>query len=165
MNTPLPTSTPTNMPPDAVNWLLQDIGPQSADIVSVVQDDIDAWAIQFQDESLVQVHWLDNPGRLELTAAVTQLAPLASREVLEGLLMFNLLSPHNGGTRMALSAPDRSLHLMRDLPPEGLSLHQLRDALRSLASMAQYWRDALEAHQSTATPPPAFQSVAKEFTT
>jgi hypothetical protein len=156
MNTPTPT------PPDTVNWLLQDIGPQSADIVSVVQDDTNAWAIGFQDDSQVQVHWFDNPARFELTAAVTPLPPLASREVLEGLLMFNLLSSHNGGTRMALSAPDRTLHLMRDLPSEGLNLHNLRDALRSLASMAQHWRDALAAQQTPATSPSPALSIAQE---
>ena len=158
MNTPSPT------PPDNVNWLLQDIGPQSADIVSVVQDDTHTWAIGFQDESVVQVHWLENPGRLELTAAVTQLPPLAPREVLEGLLMFNLLSPHNGGTRMALSAPDRTLHLMRDLPPEGLGLHALGDALRTLASMAQHWREALAAQPAQSFPQSATLSMTQEST-
>ena len=146
MNIPTPT------PPDTILWLLQDIGPQSPDIVSVVQDDTNAWAITFQDESLVQLHWHENPGRLELTAAVSELPPLAPREVLEGLLMFNLLSPHNGGARMALSAPDRTLHLMRDLPSEGLHLNSLRDALRTLASMAEHWREALAAPSVQPTP-------------
>lgn len=156
MNTPTPT------PPDTVTWLLQDIGPQSADIVSVVQDDTNAWAIGFQDDFQVQVHWFDHPARFELTTAVTQLPPLAPREVLEGLLMFNLLSARNGGSRMALSAPDRSLHLMRDLPSEGLKLHSLRDALRALASMAQHWREALAAQQTPTTSPSPFLSNAQE---
>lgn len=159
MNTPTPT------PPDTVTWLLQDIGPQSADITSVVQDDTNAWAIGFQDESRIQIHWFDSPARLELSAAVTQLAPLASREVLEGLLMFNLLSSDNGGTRMALSAVDRSLHLLRDLPSEDLKLHSLRDALRALASIAQHWREALTAQQTTSTSPSPFLSIAQESNT
>lgn len=144
---------PTPTPPDAVTWLMQDIGPHSADVASVVQDDSNAWAVGFQDGSLVQLTWLDGPPRLELLARVTRLEPLLAHELLEGLLMFNLLSADSGGARMALSASDRSLYLMRDLPPDALSLDGLRDALRSLAAMAGKWRDALAAQRAGPTPP------------
>lgn len=153
-------SPPT--PPDAVTWMLQDIGPQSADIVSVVQDDTNAWAISFQDDSLVQLLWLEGPPRLELLSGVTRLDPLAAREVLEGLLMFNLLSSTTGGVRMALSAPDRTLHLMRDLPLESLNLHGLRDALRALAAMARHWREALATRESPTSAQSPFPVISQE---
>ena len=156
MNPPSPT------PPDAVIWMFQDIGPHSADIVSVVQDDTNAWAIGFQDDSLVQVHWLENPPRLELLASIAPLPPLAPREVLEGLLMFNLLSADNGGARMALSAPQRQLYLLRDLPADGLNLASLRDTLRTLAGMARNWRDALAAQPMPAPTPLTAPSIAQE---
>lgn len=152
----MPLTTPT--PPDAVSWLMQDIGPRSADIASVVQDDTNTWAVGLQDGALLQLTWLDGPPRLELLARIGPLDPLASREVLEGLLMFNLLSADSGGARMALSASDRSLYLLRDLPPESLSLDGLRDALRSLAGAAQSWREALSRQDASPTPPSAFHS-------
>lgn len=151
-------SRPNPTPPDAVNWILQDLGPHSADIVSVVQDDTNAWAVTFQDESLVQLTWLDGPPRLELLARISHLDPLAARDVLEGLLMFNLLSAESGGVRMALSASDRSLYLMRDLPLESLGLDGVRDALRSLAGMAGKWRGALSAKAAGESPDATFRS-------
>lgn len=142
--------TPT--PPDTLNGLLQDLGPRCADVAAVVQDGASAWTVRFRDDSLVRLGWMDKPPRLELLAPVIRLAPLVDREVLEGLLMFNLLSADSGGARMALSASDRSLHLMRDLPPESLHLDGLRDALRALAGLAAHWREALVAKDACHTP-------------
>lgn len=144
-------TAPAPTPPEAVTWILQDLGPQSADVVSVVQDEVNAWAVTFRDESLVQLTWLEGPPRLELLAGIGRLDPQAAREVLEGLLMFNLLSADSGGARMALSASDRALYLMRDLPLGSLSLDGVRDALRSLAGAGQAWREAL-AKQDTHHP-------------
>jgi hypothetical protein len=151
---PLPTPTP----PEAVTWLLQDLAPQSADVASVVQNDTNAWSVSFQDDSLIQVTWLDGPPRLELLARITRLDPLVAREVLEGLLMFNLLSADSRGARMALSASDRALYLLRDLPLESLHLDGLRDALRSLAAVSGSWREALTAQEARQTTSSTFPS-------
>ncbi len=140
--------TPAPTPPEALAWVLQDLGPRSGDVASVVQDDVNAWAVRFQDDALVQLTWLELPPRLELLTGIGRLAPLAAREALEGLLMFNLLSADSGGARMALSASDRSLYLLRDLTPDSLSLDGVRDALRSLAGMAEQWRGALSAQEN-----------------
>lgn len=145
--------TPAPAPPETLTWVLQDLGPRSTDVVSVVQDDVNAWAVTFQDDSLVQLTWQEGPPRLELLARVSRLAPLPAREVLEGLLMFNLLSADSGGARMALGASDRGLYLMRDLPLASLDLDTLRDALRSLAAMATSWHEALSAQEAGASSP------------
>ncbi|WP_288252976.1 type III secretion system chaperone [uncultured Hydrogenophaga sp.] len=145
----MPHPSPT--PPDAVTWLLQDLAPQSADVASVVQNDTNAWSVSFRDDSQLQVTWLEGPPRLELLARITRLDPLVAREVLEGLLMFNLLSADSRGARMALSASDRSLYLMRDLPLESLHFDGLCDALRSLAGVSGQWREALTAQEARQT--------------
>ena len=157
----MPHPSPT--PPDAVTWLLQDLAPQSADVASVVQNDTNAWSVSFRDDSQLQVTWLEGPPRLELLARITPLDPLVTREVLEGLLMFNLLSADSGGARMALSASDRCLYLMRDQPLESLNLDGVRNALRSLAGMAQKWREALSAQDAGKTSSTPFSSSPQEL--
>lgn len=151
-------SHPSPTPPDAVTWLLQDLAPQNADVASVDQNDTNAWTVSFRDDSQLQVTWLESPPRLELLARITRLDPLVAREVLEGLLMFNLLSADSRGARMALSASDRALYLMRDLPLESLHFDGLRDSLRSLAALASQWREALTAQEARQTTSSTFPS-------
>jgi len=151
-------SHPSPTPPEAVTWLLQDLAPQCADVALVVQNDTNAWNVSFRDDSQLQLTWLEGPPRLELLARITRLDPLVSREVLEGLLMFNLLSADSRGARMALSASDRSLYLMRDLPLETLQFDGLRDSLRSLAAVASQWREALTAREARQTTSSTFPS-------
>lgn len=139
-------------PPEALNWLLQDLGPQSDDVASVVQDAENAWVVSFQNHSQVVLTWFHSPPRLELLTEVAVLEPQMPRERLEALLTFNLLTLDNAGARMALDPQPRRLFLLRDLPVSALELHPLRDAMRSLSATAEHWRDVLQPATPNRTP-------------
>lgn len=152
-STPDPESTApaaSPPPPDALTRLVHDIGPLSADVISVTEDSPTAWTVAFHDENQVTLTWLDGPPRLELLSWITALDTGLPRDALEFLLSFNLLSSQTGGARMGLDIGDRSLYLLRDLPVDGLDLHHLLDAMRSLASASEEWRHGL----STLDPTP-----------
>lgn len=132
-------------PPDALARLVHDIGPLSADVISVTEDSPHAWTVTFHDENQVMLTWLDGPPRLELLSWITALDTDLPRDALELVLSFNLLSSQTGGARMGLNIGDRSLFLLRDLPVDGLDLPHLLDAMRSLASASEEWRHGLSA--------------------
>jgi hypothetical protein len=92
---------------------------------------------------------------------MTLVAPLADGlDAMRALLMFNFLSVDTGGVRMGLSALDRSVYMIRDIPDADLSVHAVQGACRGLADLAAKWAAILAALEAQADAAPAAAQLA-----
>jgi len=129
--------------PAHLQLIVQELGPASADVDSVVQQD-DSWIVTLENGRTVHLCWREEPPRLELMAPFSKLPDEASLEAHRVLLMFNFLSVDNGGCRMGLSAVDDLLLLIRDLPEAHLSLQTIQSAIRSIVDLGSKWDSVLQ---------------------
>lgn len=122
--------------------LMQELGPDSADIV-LIQQAGHRWQVDYEDGESAFVSQISDEGRIELMARAGPLPESAHPQLLEALLAFNLLGAGNGGVRAGLQMDQRSVCLLRDLDSAALDTAGLRDALRSLVALACNWRPVL----------------------
>lgn len=94
------------------------------------------WALQYDDESIVHLTWREGHPRLELACMVAPLPDEPNGSLLKALLMFNYLSEDSGGARLAVSAHDNQVRLLRDLAPSLLELPILKQALQGMRACA-----------------------------
>ena len=127
---------------DQLHLVMMELGPASPEIVQLVTDESGNWGVLLDDQTQVHLSLRDAPTRLELAAIVGTL-PEEAPEVMAMLLTFNLMSHETGGARMALSADERDVYLMMDLPEAAVDLPGLQSALQTFAGLAQTWRSYL----------------------
>jgi len=140
--------------------LLEDLDAADGGLVALYHDDAFEWALQYEDETVIHLTWRGEHSRIELACAVAPLPESADGDLLKALLMCNLLSDESGGTRLALSAPDKMVMLIRDLEPESLELPALKDSLDALRSRAMAVQSYLREWQPAVRHDPAFPQTA-----
>lgn len=128
---------------DELSHLLRDVATVSPDIENIIQDEIQSWAVRFLDDGVIHLALREQPARLELMASIGNWPSNAPEEFASLLLMFNFLSKDTGGARMGLSAHDRRIYLVADLPRSIADAYTLRDELRRFATLAANWCDAV----------------------
>lgn len=137
--------------PHHLSLLIDELGPNSADVETVLKTADAAWLVRFKNEAVTQLTWHEQPARLEIATHVCRLGEAQGSCQMELMLNFNLLTHLNGGARMAISAPDRDVYLIRDQDIRDLPLQQLQDLLRSLVNTAQSWKTAFETGPASAS--------------
>jgi hypothetical protein len=126
--------------PESIQLLMQEIGPATPEIDAVMQSEERSWAIQFDDETVVQVEWADEPSRLVLSSALGQVNPEMRLPVYETLLSYNLLWQDTGGVKAALAGPGGEVSLLYELFADTLlSLGDLRTVLLNFMQLTQLW--------------------------
>lgn len=126
--------------PESIQLLMQEIGPDMPEIDAVMQSEENSWAIQFDDETVVQIEWADEPSRLVLSSALGQVNPEMRLPVYETLLSYNLLWQDTGGVKAALAGPGGEVSLLYELFADtSLSLGDLRTVLLNFMQLTQLW--------------------------
>ena len=124
--------------------VMSEIGPQSPDVVAVVRDGDDSWAVQFESGAVVNLACRSAPARLELMVRAGAAPPSSREDVLRALLMFNFLSADTGGARMGLGTEGSAVYLIRDLPESAITKPAVQIAMQALVAVAGKWRHFLE---------------------
>ncbi len=119
--------------------MMEEIGPSLADIESVIQSEDRNWAIQFSDQSIVMLEWVEDPDRVVLTSLLGVPSDSMQLAVYETLLCYNLLWKDTGGVKMALSGPGGELVVIYELFSNDLTLNELQTVLTNFTSIAQIW--------------------------
>lgn len=119
--------------------MMQEIGPSLPDIEAVIQSEDMNWAIQFSDQSIVMLEWVEDPDRVVLTSLLGVPSESMQLSVYETLLCYNLLWKDTGGVKMALSGPNGELVVIYELFSTDLTLNDLQTVLTNFVSIAQIW--------------------------
>jgi hypothetical protein len=125
--------------PEAIQLLMQEIGPGTPEIDAVMQIEEGSWVIQFEDEAVVQIEWADEPSRLVLSSTLGQVDPEMRLPVYETLLSYNLLWQDTGGVKAALAGPDGEVSLLFELFADALPLADLRTVLLNFTHLTRLW--------------------------
>jgi hypothetical protein len=132
--------------------MMEEIGPIMSEIEAVIQSEEKNWAIQFDDQSIVMLEWIENPDRLVLTAMLGTPTDSMQLSVYETLLCYNLLWKDTGGVKMALSGPGGELVLLYELFSSNLALNELQTVLTNFVSIAQVWSVYVTGESDQAAP-------------
>lgn len=134
--------------------LLEELGPQTAEIDAVLQQDDKSWLLVFGDETSIVIEWATNPERLVLSTGLGRPAEGAHLTVYETLLSYNLLWQDTGGVRMAIDGPQGEVILIYDLFDDILSVSDLQTVALNISSIAAIWRDYVKKDETAASLPP-----------
>ncbi len=119
--------------------MMEEIGPSLPEIEAVIQSEDRNWAIQFSDQSIVMLEWVEDPDRVVLTSLLGVPSESMQLSVYETLLCYNLLWKDTGGVKMALSGPGGELVVIYELFSSDLTLNELQTVLTNFVSIAQIW--------------------------
>ena len=132
--------------------MMKEIGPIMSEIEAVIQSEEKNWAIQFDDQSIIMLEWIENPDRVVLTAMLGTPTESMQLSVYETLLCYNLLWKDTGGVKMALSGPGGELVLLYELFSASLALNELQTVLTNFVSIAQVWSVYVTGESDQAAP-------------
>ena len=105
--------------------------------------DRDAWLIEFDEETTIDVEFDAEADRLVLAAGVLEVPEAKRSSIYEMLLQFNFLWPQTGGVRMALDGMPGQVVMLFDLPDPAMGCTQFRRVLTNMAILQRSWRRIL----------------------
>jgi hypothetical protein len=105
--------------------------------------DRDAWLLEFDEETTIDVEFDAEADRLVLAAGVLEVPEARRSSIYELLLQFNFLWPQTGGVRMALDGMPGQVVMLFDLPDPTMGCTQLRRVLTNIAILQRSWRRIL----------------------
>jgi len=131
---------------DLLRQLMADLGPAMDAVATVVESADGAnWAIEMEDELVVQVELDAQLARLALTTVLPSPSPEHRARTCEALLTFNLLWQDASAVRMALDEPGGKIIQVAEWAVATPSLQGLQETLAEFVRKATLWRTAIEA--------------------
>jgi hypothetical protein len=125
---------------NAIQQLMQELGPQTSTVDAVVQHGEKTWAVQLDDDSIVLMEWGGEPERLVLSTDLG--VPLEERrlDAYQLLLCYNLLWRESGGLKTALGGPEGSAMLLYEWSGEQATLMEMQTVLHNFSRVGAMWR-------------------------
>jgi hypothetical protein len=126
--------------PAALSKRLLEIAPLTDHIQSIAQFDDGAWALGFEDDTVVTMEWARNPERVVLSATLGTPPSGRETEVFETALSYTALWQESGGAKVAKGGGDGELILIRELHPELEDGWELLPVLEHFSNVAAWWK-------------------------
>lgn len=135
---------------DNLRSLLQQMGPHIPEIDAIIEDAPGSWQLLFDDEQVVNIHFLDEESGLELVAVLGTPAADHELDVLRALFCFQLVWRGSNQPRIALDAPSGSLLCLCQISPSLIDTAKFEEAILA------FWINAktLAEMVSAGLPPP-----------
>ena len=128
------------MPVDQIQALMEALGPVSDDIAAIARNGEAAWAVAYDEDTIVAFDLVEDQGKLVLSIDLGQPAPVNRFAVYETMLSYNLLWPETGGVKMGLGGAGGGLVQMFELNTTGLDVERLQTVLEGFVAKALMWR-------------------------
>lgn len=109
-----------------VQYLMHQLGPVIPEIVTIIQDDIDSWQIEFDEGVSIQLSWQAEPPRLLMSCSLGSPDDAAREAVYASLLNANLMLTGVAALKLALSEPDQAVMLIGEYESNEGTLDMLR---------------------------------------
>ena len=124
---------------ERMQTMMEEIGPNMAEIEAVIQSEDRNWAIQLEDQSIIMLEWAEKPDRIVLSSMLGIPSETMQLSVYEALLCYNLLWKDTGGVKMALAGPGGDLMLLYELYVDGLMLNDLQIVISNFSNISHVW--------------------------
>jgi hypothetical protein len=119
-----------------LQYLMHQLGPATPEIVTIVQDDIDSWQVEFDEGVSLHFGWQETPPRLLLSCAIGQPLDDAREQVYASLLNANLLLTGVANVKLALSQPDGDVMLIGEYDIASFSMDSLQSSVSDFLCLA-----------------------------
>lgn len=107
--------------------LMHQIGPATPEIVTIIQQEIDNWLVEFDEGISIDLSWQDSPARIMMCCAIGQPEAINRESVYACLLGANLLLTGVASVKLALSQPEGEVMLVGEYEPGDASLSHLQN--------------------------------------
>ncbi len=119
-----------------LQYLMHQLGPAIPEIVTIIQEDIDSWQIEFDEGVSIQLSWQPQPPRALLSCAIGRPDDTRREAVYAALLNANLLLTGVAGLKLALSEPDQEVLLIGDYDSDEGTLDGLKKCVAEFLNFA-----------------------------
>jgi len=126
--------------PQQLTDRLIEIAPLTDQIQNIAQLDDGAWALGFDDETVVMMEWAPHPERVVLSATIGSPPVEREAEVFETALSYTALWQESGGAKVAKGGQEGELVLIRELHPELEQGWDLLPVLEHFSNVAAWWK-------------------------
>jgi hypothetical protein len=126
--------------PEDLNDRLVEIAPLSDQLLNIAQMGEGAWALGFDDETVVMMEWVSRPERVVLSATIGKPPVEREAEVFETALSYTALWQESGGAKVAKGGAEGELILIRELHPELEHGWDLLPVLEHFSNVAAWWQ-------------------------
>jgi hypothetical protein len=123
--------------------LMYQLGPVVTEIESIIQEEIDSWAIRFSDGELIHVLFQTTPSRWVLSCQLDQPAESNQAEIYAAMLCTNLLYQDVAPLKVALSEPSGVLLLIGEFQQSEGSLGELQSLIQRFRLYAENIADQI----------------------
>jgi hypothetical protein len=139
--------------------LMHQIGPAMPEISTIVQESMDCWMVEFDENVSLQLAWTDNSKRTLMTCALGQPAEDEREAIYASLLMANLQLTGVANIKLALSDINNDVMLIGEYDLDYSSIDELRRKLSEFLGFAGKF-SLWVAGTFTQDSPTGFQSAA-----
>jgi hypothetical protein len=135
--------------PDDLSDRLIEIAPLSDQLRNIAQMGEGAWALGFDDETVVMMEWAQHPERVVLSATIGKPPAEREAEVFETALSYTALWQESGGAKVAKGGAEGELILIRELHPELEQGWELLPVLEHFSNVAAWWQQYVRTAPTT----------------
>ena len=126
--------------------LMHQLGPGVTEIESIIQEEIDSWAIRFFNGECIHVLFQDVPSRWVMSCGLDQPEVSNQAEMYAAMLCTNLLYQGVAPVKVALSKPGGDLLLIGEFQQSESSLEELQILLQQFQLYAAHISDQIFLH-------------------
>ena len=118
-----------------LQYLMHQLGPAIPEIVIILQDDIDSWQLDFDDDVSMRIDWHEETAQIMMSCAIGQADANARESVYAALLEANLQLTGVARVKLALG-PDDDVMLIGECDLADASVEALRDKVAEFLEIA-----------------------------
>ena len=123
--------------------LMHQIGPELAEIETIIQQEIDSWAIQFFDDEMIHMLYQASPSRWVMSYELDAPEISNQAEIYAAMLCTNLLYQGVAPLKVALSKPGGVLLLIGEFQLTEASLDELQMLIQQFLMYAAHISDQI----------------------
>ncbi len=115
--------------------LMHQLGPAIPEIVIILQDDIDSWQLDFDDDVSMRIDWHEEPAQIVMSCAIGKAEANAREPVYAALLEANLQLTGVARVKLALG-PEDDVMLIGECDLADATVEALRDKVAEFLEIA-----------------------------
>ncbi len=115
--------------------LMHQLGPAIPEIVIILQEDIDSWQLDFDDDVSMRIEWHEEPAQIVMSCAIGRAEANAREPVYAALLEANLQLTGVARVKLALG-PEDDVMLIGECDLADATVEVLRDKVAEFLEIA-----------------------------
>lgn len=118
-----------------LQYLMHQLGPSIPEIVTILQEDIDGWQVEFDDGVSMRIDWHEEPAQIVMSCAIGRADANAREPVYAALLEANLQLTGVARVKLALG-PDDDVMLIGECELADATVDALSDKVAEFLEIA-----------------------------